>query len=164
MAAISAPTAMQVDLESIIDSFQALFTADHDILKDVFANLHVPPNLLPSAAFLDALDDEQHRMALRMGSAWTIRVSCASSWGSISRLRLGPGHCLERETSDSASESSHNVWLSSKSDAAVVEEAMEIDLDRGGDGFALGRGQKGEEKELDGRMGNGMNEVTVGQG
>ncbi|KAJ7574751.1 hypothetical protein C8J56DRAFT_1064439 [Mycena floridula] len=64
MAAISAPTAMQVDLESISESFQALFTADHDILKDVFANLHVPPNLLPLAAFLDALDDEQHRMAL----------------------------------------------------------------------------------------------------
>ncbi|KAJ7577341.1 hypothetical protein C8J56DRAFT_1060994 [Mycena floridula] len=81
MAAISAPTAMQVDLESISESFQALFTADHDILKDVFANLQVPPNLLPSAAFLDALDDEQHRMALRMGIiCWKVSKEKVFPW------------------------------------------------------------------------------------
>ncbi|KAJ7588453.1 hypothetical protein C8J56DRAFT_1050523 [Mycena floridula] len=39
MASISAPTAMHVDLESVSDSFQVLFIADHDILKDIFAKL-----------------------------------------------------------------------------------------------------------------------------
>ncbi|KAJ7575781.1 hypothetical protein C8J56DRAFT_900747 [Mycena floridula] len=34
----TAPTAMHVDLESVSESFQALFIADHDILKDIFAS------------------------------------------------------------------------------------------------------------------------------
>jgi hypothetical protein len=71
-----ASTAMEIDLESVSDAFESIFTLSLPILQLAFDSLAIPVHLKPTTEFMDSLTEEQQTNTLKICIICWITSNC----------------------------------------------------------------------------------------